>query len=230
MKIREKTHRAAGKVPLPDLMTGIGKRRNLKGITERGCAFSRLARIGVSCFALCALMIMMNGCSTGNMKQYIRPGTDIGSIKTIAVLPFHNYTTEKYAGENIRNKVSIELLSRGFDIIEPGEIDMTLNELKIRSLDSLRSEDIQNIGSMVQADAVITGSVEEFGMSTGITVSYPEVSVYLMMFDTPSGKVIWSLWHTTGGASFWTRHFGAEGNTLYNAAARVIREAFDKLF
>ena len=230
MKILEKTHRAAGTVPLPDPVPGIRKMLKLKDVTERECAFSRLTRIGVSCLALFAFMIMMHGCSTGNMKQYIRPGADIGSIKTIAVLPFHNYTSEKHADENIRNKVSIELLSRGFDIIEPGEIVMTLNELKIRSLDSLRNEDIQNIGNMLQADAVITGSVEEFGISSGITVSYPEVSVHLMMFDTSSGRVIWSLWHTTGGASFWTRHFGAEGNTLYNAAARVIREAFDELF
>jgi hypothetical protein len=175
--------------------------------------------------------MLMFGCSTpGTIKQYVRPNIDMSTIKTIAVLPLINYTGDDFAGEKVRSKINIELLSRGIEIIEPGEIVTVLRELKVRSMDSLRQDDIVNIGNMLNADVVITGSVETFGMSKGISVSYPEVSVQMMMFDTADGKIIWSVWHTSGGASFWTRHFGAEGNTLDNVSERVIKEAFDALY
>lgn len=179
---------------------------------------------------LCSLMILMSGCSTGNLKHYLRSNVDISAIKTIAVLPLKNFTSDNHAGEKIRSKISIELLTRDINIVEPGEIAMTLKELKIRSVDSMRNEDMVSIGNMLNTDAVITGSVETYGISRGITVSYPEVSVHLMMFDTASGNIIWSAWHTTGGASFWTRHFGAEGDTLDKVSERVIKEAINSLY
>ncbi len=33
-----------------------------------------------------------------------------------------------------------------------------------------------------------------------------------------------------GGASFWTRHFGAEGITLSEAVRKAVKEAIDTLF
>ncbi len=74
------------------------------------------------------------------------------------------------------------------------------------------------------------GSVGAFEISKGISVSYPEVSVYLMLLESTSGNIIWSVWHTTGGASFWTRHFGAEETTLDETSKKVVKEAIDTLF
>jgi len=178
---------------------------------------------------LCFLIFFTGGCSSV-AKKYTRPDYDINAIKTIAVLPLENFTSDNYANEKIRSKISIELLSRDVNIIEPGEIVSVLRELKIKSVDSIRNRDMVSIGSMLNADAVLTGSVEAFGISRGITASYPEVSVHLIMFDTITGNIIWSAWHTSGGASFWTRHFGAEGSTLDNVSERVIKEVFDALY
>lgn len=210
----------------------LHRHREMKEDTARRCcAFYGLTRNGLALLTLCSLIMLMFGCSTpGTIKQYVRPNIDMSTIKTIAVLPLINYTGDDFAGEKVRSKINIELLSRGIEIIEPGEIVTVLRELKVRSMDSLRQDDIVNIGNMLNADVVITGSVETFGMSKGISVSYPEVSVQMMMFDTADGKIIWSVWHTSGGASFWTRHFGAEGNTLDNVSERVIKEAFDALY
>ncbi len=178
---------------------------------------------------LCFFIFFTGGCSTTS-KKYTRPDFDINSINTIAVLPLENFTSDNYADEKIRSKISIELLSRDLNIIEPGEIISVLRELKIKSVDSIRNKDMVSIGSMLNVEAVLTGSVEAFGISRGIAASYPEVSVHLMMFDTVTGNIVWSAWHTSGGASFWTRHFGAEGSTLDNVSERVIKEAFDALY
>lgn len=178
---------------------------------------------------LCPLVIFIFACGHG-VKQYVRPNVDMGMIKRVAVLPLENFTADNFAGGKVRSKVNIELLSRGIDVIEPGEVVTALRALKVRSLDSIKVEDIKNIGQELDVDAVITGSVESFRVSKGITVSYPEVSIHLMLFETSTGNIIWSAWHTTGGASFWTRHFGAEGSTVDKASEKVVKEAFDTLF
>jgi TolB-like protein len=168
-------------------------------------------------------------CST-TVKPYLRPATDVPDIKEVAVLPFENLTRDEHAGEKIRNAVIMDLLSIGINVIEPGEVLKILKELQIRPDVLLSAEDIKSAGESLEVDALITGSVESFGTSQGINVSYPEVSVHLMLLEPEGGSIIWSVWHTTGGASFWTRHFGAEGRTIDETSRIVVQEAFDTLF
>ncbi len=173
----------------------------------------------------------VSGCSsTRVMKYYARPNTDISSIKRIAVLPLEPLTTDKFAGEKIRRLVITEMLSRGIDVIEPGEVTRLLVELKVKSLSTISSENIKEIGETLGVDAVMMGSVEAFQVSSYVAASYPEVSISLRLLETSSSSIIWSVWHTSGGASFWTRHFGAESKTLSEAARKLVHEAIDTLF
>ncbi|MBI4849740.1 MAG: DUF799 family lipoprotein [Nitrospirae bacterium] len=174
-------------------------------------------------------LIFMSGCSNG-IKHYVRPNTDAAKIKKIAVLPFENFTPDTFADDKVRSVVIMDLMSRGVDVIEPGEVLKILQEMKVKSAQSLTQQDIKNIGEALNVESVMTGAVEAFGISRGISVSYPEVSVNLILFDAKTGKIIWSVWHTAGGASFWTRHFGAEGSTLDETSKKVIKEAIDTLF
>ncbi len=180
---------------------------------------------------LSSMLILTYGCS-GRLilKQYTRPQFDINNIRRIAVLPLENFTSDKYADEKIRRTVIIELLSRGIDVIEPGEVTRILRELKVRYPGSITTSDMQSIGKTLDVEAVMKGSVGTFGISRGISVSYPEISIRLMLLETTSGKIVWSVWHTAGGAGFWARHFGAENITLNETAGKVVKEAVDTLF
>ncbi|MCL4493045.1 MAG: DUF799 family lipoprotein [Nitrospirae bacterium] len=179
--------------------------------------------------AFLLLTPLISGC-TGAMKYYTRPEFSVSSLKRIAVLPLENYSTDGYAGEKIRKAVITEMLSRGVDVIEPGEITRALNELKVQSRSSLSVKELQGMQKMLGVDAVLTGSVESFGMSTGISATYPEVSIHLVLLDAGSGTILWSVWRTSGGANFWTRHFGAEGASLSETARKVVKGAIDTLF
>ena len=135
-----------------------GQREMKEGTNGRRFAFYGLTRNGLALLTLCSLIMLMFGCSTpGTIKQYVRPNIDMSTIKTIAVLPLINFTGDDFAAEKMRSKINIELLSRGIEIIEPGEIATVLRELKIRSMNSLRQDEIVNIGNMLNADVVITG-------------------------------------------------------------------------
>ncbi len=177
--------------------------------------------------ALCSLLILIYGCAP---KHHIRPEVDISKIKRIAVLPLENFTSDEYAGEKVRRLVITELLLRGIDVIEPGEVTRILRESKVRSLGSIKITEIQDMGKTLGVEAIMTGSVEAYGISKGISVTYPEVSIHLMLLEATSGKIIWSVLHTTGGASFWTRHFKAEGISLSEAARKTVKESVDTLF
>ena len=180
--------------------------------------------------ALSSLLIFVSGCVSNNPKYYVRQQVDYKNIKRIAVLPFETLTSDEFAAEKIRQSVITELLSRGIDVIEPGEVTRTLVELKIRSLGSIKTTDIQNIAKTLGVEALMMGSVEAYGISKGISVTYPEVTIHLKLVEASSGNTIWSVCHTSGGASFWTRHFGAEGISLSEAASKVVKEAIDTLF
>jgi chemotaxis protein MotB len=178
----------------------------------------------ISCF----LLAFIYGCS-GGPKYYLRPTFDIKNIKKIAVLPFENFTSNEYAAEKIRRAVIIELLTRGIDVIEPGEVLKTLKDLKLTSIASISNANIQDIGKTLGVEAVLVGSVGAFGISKGISVSYPEVSLKLTLLETTKGNLIWSVSHTTGGAGFWTRHFGAEEATLDETERVAVKEALNTL-
>ena len=184
--------------------------------------------LGVTLAVIGFLLISICGC--GGPKYFVRQKTDIDKIKKVAVMPFENFTSDGYAGEKIRRIVITELLLRGIDVVEPGEVTRILRDSNARSLGSIKGTDLQNIGKTLGVDAVMSGSVEAFGTGRGVSVSYPEVSIQLMLVDVSSGSIIWSVQHTVGGASFWTRHFGSEGITLSEAARKAVKEAIAALF
>ncbi len=184
---------------------------------------------GLILFTLCCLLFFSHGCA-GSPKHYMRRDFAISSVKRVAILPLENYTSDNYAGERIRRMVIAEILLRGIDVIEPGEVTKSLTDLKVKSLGALPLKEAQNLQKTLGVEAVLMGSVDSFRISAGISVSYPEVSIQLVLLDASSGSIVWSVWHTSGGASFWTRHFGTEGMSLSEAAKKVVKETVDTLF
>lgn len=178
---------------------------------------------------MCVIIIFITACSNG-FRRYVRPEFNTDDIKKVAVLPFENLSSDKYAAEKVRNMAVMDLLSRGIDVVEPGEVVKTLREMKVKAPHLITTDDIKRLGKVMDVSQIITGSVETFGISKGITVSYPEVTVSMRMHESATGDIVWSVWHTTGGASFGTRHFGAEGRTLDEASQEALREAFNTLF
>lgn len=183
-------------------------------------------RVNVTLCAICLLLGFLSSCGH---EHFVRADAQIGSIKRIAVLPLENFTSDEYAGEKIRRLIITELLSKRFDVTEPGDITQFLKELKIKSTGSMKLVEIQNAGRALNAEAVMLGSVEAFGLSKGISLTYPEVTINLRLVEVASGNVIWSMRHTSGGPDFWTRHFGSEGLSMSETAKKVVKEAVGTL-
>ena len=212
------------------MQTMVIKKRRAKSEEEREGS----KRQGDGCcvlyfllLVLCALPVFPGGCGP---KAYLRPHADVGQIRRIAVLPLENFTADGYASEKVRRIVISELLSCNRDVTEPGEVTRLLREAKMKSPVNIRTSDLQKLGKALGVDAVITGSVEAFGIGRGVSVTYPEVTIDLRLVETSSGNIVWSMRHTSGGAGFWTRHLGSEGMSLSEAAGKAVKECIGTLF
>jgi TolB-like protein len=206
-----------------------GRKALEAGVTGRKGRGWRLPA-GFLALLLGALFLFMVGCGGTRQTFYKLHGFNARTIKKVAVLPLDPLAGDKNSGERFRMAIIAELLSKGVDVVEPGEVIRVMVDMDLQSLRSLTVKDIQEIGTRLGADYVMTGSVGSYAMRKGARVSYPDVSITLLLWEVSSGEIVWSVWHATGGATFASRHFGAEGRTLNEAVQEVVKEAINVLF
>lgn len=183
-------------------------------------------------FSALLLVFISSGCaSRGALPSfYMRQDYDFSFIKKVAVLPLQNITTDKFAGDVIRQVVISELLASGLvDVVVPGEAEAAINKLGIRRTESLNTEQIKALGNALKVQAVVFGSVDKFGEVRTGNISAPEVTITLLMADAISGSIVWSVTKTGGGVSFMARHFGSRSETMSETVLRVVREAIQTL-
>ncbi|MFZ3138936.1 MAG: hypothetical protein WA126_16265 [Thermodesulfovibrionales bacterium] len=178
------------------------------------------------------LLYFLTGCGgKASPSHYVSQDIDLSFIKRVAVLPLDNLTNDKFAGDAVRQVVISELLASGLvDVVCPGDAVAALETLKLKTGQSPNADQIKAIGKALKVQAVIIGAVSKYGEIREGNVSAPEVSITLMMADTGSGSIIWSVTKTRGGAGFWARHFGARADTMSEAMLKVVREAIKTLY
>jgi TolB-like protein len=178
------------------------------------------------------ILFICSGCA-GKVTPsfYINQNIDFSFIKKVAVLPLDNLTNDKFASDSVRQVVISELLASGLvEVTVPGDAVDAIEKLRLKPGQPLNAEDIKLIGKSLKVQAVILGSVNKFGEVREGNISAPEVSITLMMADTSSGSIIWSVTETRGGASFWARHFGARAETMSEVVLKVVRKALQTLY
>lgn len=162
---------------------------------------------------------------------YLHPRADLGIIKKVAVIPFDNLSRDQFAGDKVREIFISELLATGgFDVMEPGEVTKVLREQGIASVKSLGPAEVKKIGKALNAQAIILGSVNEYGEVRSGAITAPEVSLSLRMLEVESGQIVWSVSHTEGGIGVMARLFGLGESTLSETTRKLVRIQIGTLF
>ena len=184
--------------------------------------FNRLKVIFVVC-----ILLLNSGCFGGDAAIFhIREDVDFSFIKKVAVLPLDNLTNNKFADEIVRHLVISELLASGLvDVTIPGEVISAIKRLNITSITALDVKQIKDLGKIIKVEAIIMGSIEQYGEVKFGNHSAPEVTITLIMADVSTGSILWSVTQTRGGSSFMARHFGAKTETMSETALATVREA-----
>src|SRR5574341_1317530 len=127
--------------------------------------------------SLLVALVFLLGCSH-QPRLYFEPGYNFSGEKKIAVLPFENLSAEEGAGEKVQKIFLIELLkNRKFYVLEPGEVEKALKELRLRGTDKLSSADCLKLQEKLGIDWIFLGSVLEFSLKRQGTEEIPVVSL-----------------------------------------------------
>jgi TolB-like protein len=169
------------------------------------------------------------GCASDDV--YFEPNMDFGSLQSVAVLPFQNLTSAQEAGERVRDTFMGMLLATGaVYVLPPGEVARGLSKLSRISAEGPSTDQIKQLGTILDVDAVITGVVREYGSVRSGATSANIVSVSLQMIEVQSGLIVWSASSTQGGVTIWDRLFGGGGEPMDTVTARAVDDLLDKLF
>jgi hypothetical protein len=156
---------------------------------------------------------------------------DFGAIKTVAVLPFNNLSRDNAGGERVRDVFSNMLLATGGMYVLPhGEVARGVMRVGIQNAADPSAEEITKLGQVLKCDAIIGGTVKEYGEVRSGTSTANVVSASIHMFETATGKIVWSASSTKGGISMTDRMFGGGGAPVNDVTEAVVNDLLDKLF
>lgn len=168
-----------------------------------------------------AFLMALAGCRTTHQTQYLHENADLGSIQKVAVLPFDNVSAERAAGDKVQKIFQLELLSLDvFEVVEPGAAARVVRAPEVANL---TPADFQRIGKELGVDAVFTGSIVDFAEGRSGNTPTPEVTIQLRLVECGTGSTIWSTGETRSGAGLSTRLFGVGGESLTQAARKIVR-------
>ena len=181
----------------------------------------------VTLFILC---IFAAACHS-RVMYYMDPNMDFGAIRTVAIMPFENLTSEKTAADRVRDVFTNILLSTGqIYALPPGEVARAALRAGITTPTTPSTEEIIKMAAITKVNAVITGVVREYGevRSGGATANV--VSFSLQMIEAQSGKIIWSASSTKGGITAKDRLLGGGGKPMNDVTEEAVHDILNKFF
>ncbi len=183
-------------------------------------------------FIILLISVLLAACGTsGNYASYHDPNVDFASLRTIAVMPFANLTSDKMAGPRVRDTFMTSLLASGVIYVVPaGEVARGIARAGLAKPTDPSGEDIAKLAAIIKVDAVITGVVREYGLVRSGSASAGVVSVSLQMIERQSRKVVWTAATTQGGVGVWDRLFGSGGRPMNEVTGAAVQDLINKLF
>lgn len=177
-------------------------------------------------FALVAAPV----CTAQVSDVYRDPRMDFGSIQTVAVLPFANFSRDQVVAERVRDVFINRLLASGAVYVLPvGEVARGLTSVQVQNASAPTPDEVVKLGALLKTDAIITGVVREYGEVRSGTSTANVISMSIQLMEAGTGRVVWSASSTKGGISFWNRLFGGGGQPLNKVTEQAIDALFDKL-
>jgi hypothetical protein len=184
--------------------------------------------------SLVASLVPLGGCGGAARRAevtYHDPAMDFSLIRTVAVLPFRNLTTNTNAAERVRDVFMTMLQATGaVYVVPPGEVARGWSRANMERPDTPTPEEVVRFAGIVQTDVVITGTLREYGEARSGSTSANLISLSVEMIETQTGRVVWSASSTRGGVKTADRVFGGGGRPMDIVTSDAVDDLLDKLF
>jgi polysaccharide biosynthesis protein PelC len=177
------------------------------------------------------MVFSLAACASTTQDMYRDPNMDFGAVRTIAVLPFVNLSRDQLAGDRVRDVFVSALLATGaIYVLPPGEVARGVAAMEIQNPVTPSPAEIVKLGKAIKAEAVITGTLREYGDVRSGSASANAISLSLQVIETETGRVVWSAATTKGGISFSDRLFGGGGQPMDVVTVQAVNDIINKLF
>jgi len=179
-----------------------------------------------------SLILFFFGCTPGSSLTYYHdPNMDFAAIRSVAIMPFENLTREPNAAERVRDVFANSLLSTGAVYVIPlGEVARGIARAGILNPAVPSMEEIGKFAGIIRVDAVITGTVTEYGEVRSGNASANIISMNVQMIEVQALRIVWTASATKGGISIWDRLLGAGGKPMNEVTMKAVTDVLDKLF
>jgi len=146
-------------------------------------------------------------------------------------MPLQNYSSDRYAADRVRDAFMTSLLATGsIYVVPPGEVERGISRARVNNPSAPSSDEIRQLGSILKVDAIITGTIREYGQVRSSNAEANVISLSLQMLETQTGKAVWSASTTRGGIGVKERLFGGGGQPMNEITVAAVQDLLDKLF
>jgi curli biogenesis system outer membrane secretion channel CsgG len=146
-----------------------------------------------------ALSAFLTGCVSSGDPYFTETQTDANvyvapaqaQVRKVAILPFKAPT--ELIGASVSDMFVTECLRAGrYELVERGQMSQVLSEAEL-TLAGLSASKAAEVGNMLGADAVMIGTVDEYGTVANRGRTFPVVGISTRLIDCESGKILWSV-------------------------------------
>lgn len=117
--------------------------------------------------------------------------------KSIAILPFGNQTDSEDISQIVRTTLYSHMSAHPYKDIELHEIDRKLRRYDLMEYEKFCDVSVKRLGRILRCDAIVVGKVTEFQKVYAGIYSQMAVGASITVWDTRTGKKIWSDEHVT---------------------------------
>ncbi len=177
------------------------------------------------------MLVGLTACAHSTSGVFRDQNMDFGAIQNIAVMPLANETREQTAADRVRDVFINKLLSTGAAYVLPiGEVKRGITRAGINDPTAPSPEEVIKFAGIVKADAVIIGTLKEYGEVRSGTSSATTIALSMQMLESQTGRIVWAASSTKGGITMSDRLFGGGGVPMNVVTEKAVDDIIDKLF
>jgi len=177
------------------------------------------------------LLLFLAGCSAANERTYKNLNMNFAAIQSVAIMPFQNLTSDEDAANRVRDAfMGMLQATEAMYVLPPGEVKRGIERANVRSPETPTAEEVKTLGQILDVQAVMTGTLREYGQVRSGQSEANLVSVSLQLLEAETGRVVWSGSSTKGGITLLDRMFGGGGDPMNEVTEEAINDLLDQLF
>ena len=170
--------------------------------------------------------LSLAGCGGPQLHDsFLHPELDPGFIQRVAVAPFENHSTDRYAAERLRDITITHLLMRGdFAVVDKGIVDSAIADEAIKPGSPLGEEAIKRLGQALGVQALLLGTIDQSSREQRGGVNAPRLACTLRLVDTTAGTILWQASGSRSGLTLGNRLFGTLPPDAFQVGRELIAE------